>query len=717
MNLEAEGNIVTIELAEEMDNSSFRLKKSSIHPADTSANTSSFPTSMSEKSRTATTGLTSNNDSTTSQNTPELKMSFDFMQGKSESSTAQHPVMTTYPYGSTAMRLQNLPLFQPHLDVLPYSSLSYSAISAAPAIYRPSPTEPNALWTSPLMVPMATSEVTSSWNLSSSFPSVVVTGAKSDNRLVALPLDLSAKKKTLPELKNVDRTNSEPNQRSSEVKDAIGEGENSFYLKWNNSPLHFTMDRKKSDCKSDSDHGETRVRLDSNGSVKDGSVPVRPIPKYGLPPYLLSCQDYSSVIGQLGAHFPHAAAPPVLGGTGMMPGMLSNPLPPNPYRSYWETSYGTSIGNQPMASSLSSVPSVSMMGLRIKESVVYEHKVLLGEFADSSAAHRPGGATASPNIQRLKQLYRKQVDHIELLRHMSMQSEQHQDHVQMTLDWERLTLTRQFMAQLCYEKERLAVQMHGSPNPSSVNGDFFVMQSQAFPLNHSTDVTTDMRNKERKASSTMLTDSDNGSMSLSPETGSPLKVQPKTPSQDHFRSSGKRKFLSEYAVGLLNAWYEKHYDHPYPDDSDVDELSVRAGITTLQCKKWMANKRVRSYNTLAFNGSLHPKKLQKMMQVETVASSSSQNGSAGKPRSFLDAAAVEYMNAWYNEHVESPYPTNEEKQEIARATSLTVSQVTCWFANKRNRCNNTRKISASGMIQKLNRKLEMYENMHSKDKV
>ena len=59
------------------------------------------------------------------------------------------------------------------------------------------------------------------------------------------------------------------------------------------------------------------------------------------------------------------------------------------------------------------------------------------------------------------------------------------------------------------------------------------------------------------------------------------------------------------------------------------------------------------------------------------------------------------MNAWYNKHQESPYPTNEKKQEIVQTTSLTVSQVTCWFANECSRCNNTWKISAMGMIRKV----------------
>ncbi|ELU08448.1 hypothetical protein CAPTEDRAFT_88304, partial [Capitella teleta] len=54
---------------------------------------------------------------------------------------------------------------------------------------------------------------------------------------------------------------------------------------------------------------------------------------------------------------------------------------------------------------------------------------------------------------------------------------------------------------------------------------------------------------------------------------------------------------------------------------------------------------------------------------------------------FLDPSAVDHMNKWYNDHIAYPYPTEDEKNTIAKEAGLTVAQVTCWFANKRNRNN------------------------------
>ena len=125
----------------------------------------------------------------------------------------------------------------------------------------------------------------------------------------------------------------------------------------------------------------------------------------------------------------------------------------------------------------------------------------------------------------------------------------------------------------------------------------------------------------------------------------------------------------------------------------------------------MANKRVRSCNTLAHNGSVHPKKLEKLMQLRELSqimpstdessspavsfnstTSGSDSGSGRRSKRMLPAKAVETLNKWYFDHLAYPYPTEEEKAELAREGGLLVSQVTCWFANKRNRSHNTKKV-------------------------
>ena len=68
----------------------------------------------------------------------------------------------------------------------------------------------------------------------------------------------------------------------------------------------------------------------------------------------------------------------------------------------------------------------------------------------------------------------------------------------------------------------------------------------------------------------------------------------------------------------------------------------------------------------------------------------------------LNADATNVMQTWYDEHLDNPYPSKNEKDELAQRGGITVTQVKSWFANKRNRSNNTRpKVQKRQMTEKL----------------
>ncbi|KAM7541499.1 hypothetical protein Aperf_G00000022378 [Anoplocephala perfoliata] len=56
----------------------------------------------------------------------------------------------------------------------------------------------------------------------------------------------------------------------------------------------------------------------------------------------------------------------------------------------------------------------------------------------------------------------------------------------------------------------------------------------------------------------------------------------------------------------------------------------------------------------------------------------------------LNTTAVAIMDSWYRSHLDRPYPNKEEKMRMAVAGDITETQVGSWFANRRNRSNNTR---------------------------
>jgi len=65
-------------------------------------------------------------------------------------------------------------------------------------------------------------------------------------------------------------------------------------------------------------------------------------------------------------------------------------------------------------------------------------------------------------------------------------------------------------------------------------------------------------------------------------------------------------------VRLLETWYAANVRHPYPDDVTLAALATGGGISVKQARKWLANRRVRTCNTLTYNGSVHPRRLRRL---------------------------------------------------------------------------------------------------------
>ena len=417
-----------------------------------------------------------------------------------------------------------------------------------------------------------------------------------------------------------------------------------------------------------------RRRLSSSGDSSDSSnsagspSPIRFVPGYSGQP---------STSSPVPIRRKAARVSPITSPTGSPP-MVSPPVMISPH-------------------TLVSPP--AMLGRRLKEKLVYEHKVLQMTLLSASATQ--------PAAQRLLQMYKREVDRIELERHSAIAQtiDPAQQHMtQVTCDEQRLALAHKVRGELS------SIYNVVSPPLPDVSRQLGsppqLIPSQTTPPGQSV-------SPGSAGSSPSSSDSGNGSFCSPPPSA--YRMSPGDAS-----SPGKRKFLSEQAVKILMGWYEQHYDHPYPDDSTVANLATASGITPTQVKKWMANKRVRSCNTLAFNGSIHPKKLQKLMQLRNTSPESttvrSKHVSEDKSKSkrFLSSGAIDVLSSWYDEHLSYPYPTDDEKKTLADVAGLTISQVTCWFANKRNRNNNTRRITPVGMIHKLNKKMQMYQNMQQR---
>jgi hypothetical protein len=167
------------------------------------------------------------------------------------------------------------------------------------------------------------------------------------------------------------------------------------------------------------------------------------------------------------------------------------------------------------------------------------------------------------------------------------------------------------------------------------------------------------------------------------------------------------RMLNSDATNVLSHWYQAHVHYPYPNDEEVETLSKATGITGRQVKKWMANKRVRCFNTLSITGNHHPIKYKyqgkgRKRKAPTDEKENCDSTTSEKKGNYsmLNDAAKNVLNQWYEDHVTNPYPSEEEKQLLATHCGITVNQVKSWFANKRNRSNNTKRQVPNYFIEK-----------------
>jgi len=56
-----------------------------------------------------------------------------------------------------------------------------------------------------------------------------------------------------------------------------------------------------------------------------------------------------------------------------------------------------------------------------------------------------------------------------------------------------------------------------------------------------------------------------------------------------------------------------------------------------------------------------------------------------RKRGNLPKATTAILRSWLLKHKMHPYPTEDQKQELAHATNLTVHQISNWFINARRR--------------------------------
>lgn len=79
----------------------------------------------------------------------------------------------------------------------------------------------------------------------------------------------------------------------------------------------------------------------------------------------------------------------------------------------------------------------------------------------------------------------------------------------------------------------------------------------------------------------------------------------------------------------------------------------------------------------------------KQLRSQPSAPTASRSDAPKKTAPRFSKPAIRALRAWFDAHIDYPYPTETEKVELEQLTGLKATQITTWLANTRRRSKNT----------------------------
>ncbi|GIJ91282.1 hypothetical protein Asppvi_010247 [Aspergillus pseudoviridinutans] len=151
-----------------------------------------------------------------------------------------------------------------------------------------------------------------------------------------------------------------------------------------------------------------------------------------------------------------------------------------------------------------------------------------------------------------------------------------------------------------------------------------------------------------------------------------------------------------YQYSNLNlSWIQPGNFHPYQIDNirqpDDQAIHLSSSLLTAQ----LLEQRGDTYSAAELSDScsswlsfINSEFLEETNNTNKLPDRASENTNASEapkrtPRNRLRPDAVRILKSWFQEHHDDPYPSEREKDDLARQTGLSVTQISNWFNNAR----------------------------------
>ncbi|KAL2835117.1 homeobox KN domain-containing protein [Aspergillus cavernicola] len=128
--------------------------------------------------------------------------------------------------------------------------------------------------------------------------------------------------------------------------------------------------------------------------------------------------------------------------------------------------------------------------------------------------------------------------------------------------------------------------------------------------------------------------------------------------------------------------------HGYPSTSNMPPVSDRRSTDVYRSNAPPMHNQMHPYQSMAYQSDPEHTSPQALPHV-----AQSNFGILGDPidsknkrrRGNLPKPVTDILRAWFHEHLDHPYPSEEDKQMFMTRTGLTISQISNWFINARRR--------------------------------
>eukprot|EP01135_Chromosphaera_perkinsii_P009680 Nk52_evm6s1837 gene=Nk52_evmTU6s1837 len=149
------------------------------------------------------------------------------------------------------------------------------------------------------------------------------------------------------------------------------------------------------------------------------------------------------------------------------------------------------------------------------------------------------------------------------------------------------------------------------------------------------------------------------------ETRSKVKSARRTLKGDT-EDNGNTTRIDECSKAYLKSWLFEHLHFPYPTEEEKKYMREYTGLSRGTLIGWFVNARRR-----LLDKTVHPD--------NTVTYQIKKKGG----RTKFDEETVSFLKEWLLNHVDSPYPSKEDKQKISEMSGLSKDTIETWFNNAR----------------------------------